>query len=165
MSSPVQNTPIDPVQQPAVPSQGIQQTIQPVMPTPVVQNPQHQMEPPIITPVGKEGNPVLTQSGNEFATNPDIALHPEVAAAGVEVNPTPEDVVTPEAQAAGVILTKAVAPVPKNPVLVTFPPERVDSIVTAPHKVFTKSILWLATLIQKVFIKQQQEVHKQKEVV
>lgn len=145
-----------------IPQQGMQSDISqqiPVQGTQPVIQPSVQEPPSLITPSGKESNPILTNVGNEFASNPDVTLDSEVAAAGVEVNPSPEAVITPGAKEAGMAIEKAATTVTQNPTLVKLPlqPEEVNSIVKAPHKVFTKSVIWLATLIHKVLVKQAAE--------
>ncbi|HEV2340048.1 MAG TPA: hypothetical protein VGT05_04840 [Patescibacteria group bacterium] len=115
---------------------------------------------PVSVPVAaKENAPLIVKTGNEFATQSEIVLSPEVAAAGVEAQPI-QEVIRQDAQQAGVMPTKDLTPVPTNPTLINLPDETVQSILQTP-KAIKQSVTWLATLIRKVLKKEAMQKGKQ----
>lgn len=162
VAQPVQQVPQNTL--PAQPQAAAMQA-QAVQP-PVQQNPvlpQQNMQPPITAHVGKEAAPLVVPTGSEYASQaPEVALHPEVAAAGVEVTPHPETVITQDAQAVGVTPVKTAQQVPTHPTLVNLPlpADKVDSILKAPRKNPKNSLLWLATLIRKILNKEKTQQEK-----
>jgi hypothetical protein len=131
-----------------------------------VQQTSLQQQPPVTAHIGKETPPILTKVGSELASDPDVLLHQEVAAAGVEISPRPEEVITPDAQAVGVTPVNTATVVPSNPSLILpLPADKVESIIKTPHKVLTSSLLWFATLLKKVMIKQAAEKGEQHEPI
>lgn len=145
-SQPVQDIPV----QPAVAAQPVQQN--PLLP-------QQNMQSPVSTHVGKEAAPLITPMGNEYASQaPEVALHPEVAAVGVEVNPHPEAVITQDAQTAGVTPVKTAQQVPTESKLkLPLSEDKVESILKAPRKNPMNSLLWLATLVKKIMQKEEKK--------
>ena len=147
----------------SVPQQSsVQQQAQSVRGQPVsVQSaqPVQQVAPVSVPVASKENAPLIVKTGNEFATQSEIVLSPEVAAAGVEAQPI-QEVIRQDAQQAGVMPTKDITPVSTNPTLINLPDETVQSILQTP-KAIKQSVTWLAALIRKVLKKEIMQKGKQ----
>ncbi len=136
-----------------------QQPVQPVQPAPTPQ-----ASAPVVAPQGQpiqatsstsigpghEGEPMPTKPMTEYASQPEMKLQEEVAAAGVEAVNNEQVQLPSDVAGAGVTPANDATPIPadtheKWPMT----PQKADTILTAPHKVFKNSVLWLATLIKK----------------
>lgn len=111
---------------------------------------------------GHEGEPMPSKPMTEYASQPEMKLHPEVAEAGVEVVNTEQVSVPEDAAAAGVTPAKEATPISDDPhAKWPMTPAKAETILTAPHKVFAKSVVWLATLIKKAVKKEKLEAKEE----
>lgn len=102
---------------------------------------------------GSEGEPIRAKLATEYASQPEVKLHPEVAAAGVETVNADEIAIPPEAAAAGMTPAKEATPITSHP---NWPmtPQKANTILTSPHLVIKNAAVWLATVIKKMVKKE-----------